>query len=110
MVIPALHISELQQHMDDVLRFHSHSDPQIGASVAIVIGQFVRASLVHGCGQYNDFGRPSLTLSSLLEILCKVSVSKMCLKVCERCMLSPTFYCFYYDGSDVSSILYMCYI
>lgn len=73
--------SELQQHLDDVLRFHSHSDPQIGASVAIVIGQFIRAGLVHGCGQYNDFARPSLTLSSLLEILCKVSSRNMCFEV-----------------------------
>ncbi|XP_050730332.1 huntingtin-like isoform X2 [Eriocheir sinensis] len=63
---------ELLQHVDDILRFHSHADPQIGASVGIVIGQFIRASLVHGCGQYNDFSRPSLTLSSLLEILCKL--------------------------------------
>nr|XP_045607422.1 huntingtin-like isoform X3 [Procambarus clarkii] len=63
---------ELQQHIDDTLRFHSHSDPQLGASVGIVIGQFIRASLVHGCGQYNDFGRPGLPLSSLLEVLCKL--------------------------------------
>ncbi|KAK8726707.1 hypothetical protein OTU49_010010, partial [Cherax quadricarinatus] len=65
---------ELQQHIDDVLRFHSHSDPQLGASVGTVIGQFIRASLVHGCGQYNDFGRPGLPLSSLLEVLCKLLV------------------------------------
>ncbi|KAG7155913.1 Huntingtin-like [Homarus americanus] len=64
--------SELQQHIDDILRFHSHSDPQLGTSVGTVIGQFIRASLVHGCGQYNDFGRPGLALSSLLEVLCKL--------------------------------------
>lgn len=66
-------ISELQQHMDDILRFHSHSDPQLSASIGLAVGQYIRASLIHGCGQYNDMGRPSLALSSLLEILCKVS-------------------------------------
>lgn len=64
---------ELEQHIDDILRFHRHSDPQLGASVGTVVGQFIRASLIHGCGQYNDLGRPSLALPSLLEILCKVS-------------------------------------
>lgn len=73
-IISPMFVSELQQHIDDILRFHSHSDPQLGASIGNVIGQFVRASLVHGCGQYNDFGRPGLALSSLLEILCKVSI------------------------------------
>ncbi|KAK7070047.1 hypothetical protein SK128_013642, partial [Halocaridina rubra] len=63
---------ELQQHIDDILRYHSHSDPQLGASVATVIGQFVRASLIHGGGQYNDLARPGLALSSLLELLCKL--------------------------------------
>ncbi|KAK3887735.1 hypothetical protein Pcinc_008172 [Petrolisthes cinctipes] len=64
--------SELVQHLDDVLRFHSHSDPQLGASVGMVIGQYIRASLVHGCGHYADLSRPGLALSSLLEILCKL--------------------------------------
>ncbi|XP_064096525.1 huntingtin-like [Macrobrachium nipponense] len=64
--------TELQQHVDDILRYHGHSDPQLGASVATVIGQYIRASLIHGGGQYNDLGRPGLALSSLLEVLCKL--------------------------------------
>lgn len=67
-------LPELEQHIDDILRFHRHSDPQLGASVGTVVGQYIRASLIHGCGQYNDLGRPGLALPSLLEILCKVGI------------------------------------
>ena len=63
----------MHQHIDDILRFHSHSDPQLRASVGVLVGQFVKSSLVNNRGQHSDFGRPSLALGSLLDILCKVS-------------------------------------
>ncbi|XP_076067326.1 huntingtin isoform X2 [Oratosquilla oratoria] len=63
---------ELQQHVDDVLRYHSHTDPQLGASVALLAGHFVQANLIHGGGQYFDLGRPALTLGALLDILCQL--------------------------------------
>ncbi|CAL4162698.1 unnamed protein product, partial [Meganyctiphanes norvegica] len=57
--------TELVQHIDDVLRYHAHSDPQLSATVGTVVGQYIRASLIHGRGHYQDPLRPSLALASL---------------------------------------------
>ena len=75
------------QRIKDILRYTSHSDPQLKGNTAIVIGHLVGAALIEGRGDFDKWLKTethkgcNLLCSVFILLLCYKSLNNQCITI-----------------------------